>query len=267
MYDKQTMKNRLLILTVLLSFLISSCKKEPAVENPDPVIPDPDSLIVEEDYFLFPDSALWIETRSYEEGVSHPYYDLWFYNIDTSYFYFSGDTTLSRPTMLGYDDFLPEEPHLYKKLFWVRKNYRWNLPEEIPDQHPGTLTVTTGYAAFLRQDTATRRIYIVPNSDYFHSYPLEREYILYDFSLKTGDTLPFNAWNGFIANTYTVDSVITTIINGKSLKTYKIYQNHYYYKGTVIEGIGGLDSFLRSLGGKLVYFRGKGFEYHSPDQK
>lgn len=53
----------------------------------------------------------------------------------------------------------------------------------------------------------------------------------------------------------------------KSLKTYKIYQNHYYYKGTVIEGIGGLDSFLRSLGGKLIYFRGKGFEYHSPDQK
>jgi hypothetical protein len=108
-------------------------------------------------------------------------------------------------------------------------------------------------------------VYIATNSSYFHNYFTgQREYILYDFSLKEGDTLPFNAWNGFLANTYTVDSVTTTILNGKSLKTYKIFENHYYYRGTVIEGIGGIDSFLRSMGGSLIYFRGNGFEYHSP---
>ncbi|MBW6491724.1 MAG: hypothetical protein K0B15_11095 [Lentimicrobium sp.] len=259
------MKPYLQIVTAILILLLFSCRKEPGDVVHDPVIPDPDSLIIEEDFFLFPDSALWIETRRYTVGVSHPYYDNWTYNIDTSWFYFSGDTTLIRPTMLGYDNFLPEQPHLYKKLHWVRKNYRWNLKDESPEQTPGTLTVRTGYAAFLRQDAATRRVYIATNSSYFHNYFTgQREYILYDFSLKAGDTLPFNAWNGFLANIYTVDSVITTVINGKSLKTFKIFENHISPKGTIIEGIGGLDSFLRN-DGTLVYFRGKGFEYHMPE--
>lgn len=259
------MKHCFMIVTAMIVLLLISCKKDRSDVVPDPEKPKPDSIVDETDYFLFHDSALWIETRSYTEGVSHPYYDNWSYNIDTSWFYFSGDTTLIRPTMLGYDNFLPEQPHLYKKLQWVRKNYRWNLKDESPDQTPGTLTVRNGYAAFLRQDTASRRVYIATNSSYFHNYFTgEREYILYDFSLKEGDTMPFNAWNGFLANTYTVDSVTTTILNGKSLKTYKIFENHYYYRGTVIEGIGGIDSFLRSMGGSLIYFRGNGFEYHSP---
>lgn len=255
------LKNNLSILTLIFAMMLLSCQKEPPIQKPDPIIPGPDSLSNEEDYFLFPDSALWVETRRWEEGMDHPFYNNWFYNIDTSWLYFSGDTMITRPTMLGYDNFLPEEPHLYKKIYWVRKHYQWNLPEENPESSAGTLTVSYGYAAFLRQDTTTRRIYIAPNSGYFHSYPGQREYILYDFSLKAGDTLPFNAWNGFLANIYTVDSVTTTVIDGKSLKTFKIYENHISPKGTIIEGIGGLASFLNRRG-TLVYYRGKGFEYH-----
>jgi hypothetical protein len=87
-----------------------------------------------------------------------------------------------------------------------------------------------------------------------------REYILYDFGLNVTDTLPLNVWNRGISNILTVDSIDYLNIDGKVLKLYKIYEHHYLYRGTIIEGIGSLNGLLTN-NRQLVHFKSDEINY------
>lgn len=244
------MKTTIYILALIL--LIVSCKKDES--NTDDT-----NNQGQTNNFIIDNSSIWTEVVNREDGAPYPYGPN--YYIDTTSIYFSGDTVLVVPTILSFGDSNAiSYPHQYKKLYYKRKQYKWYLPDENPSTSSGTLTTFSGVACYFRQDTANKRVFIVPVEDYFyHRLKREREYLLYDFNVNVGDTLPYNAWNEGLANKITIEEINQIIIDDKILKTYKIKQDDPW-SDSIIEGIGSINGFL-SHSGKLIHYHCKDFDY------
>lgn len=244
------MKITIYILTLIL--LIVSCKKDES--NTDDTTNQGQT-----NNFIIDNSSTWTEVVNRDDGFPYPYGPN--YYIDTTSFYISGDTVLVVPTMLNFGDSNAiSYPHQYKKLYYTRKQYKWYLPNENPSTSSGTLTTFIGVACYFRQDTANKRVYIVPVEDYFyHILKKDREYLLYDFNVNVGDTLPLNAWNDGVASKITIEEINQIIIGGKILKIYKIRQGAPW-NAYIIEGIGSKNGFLNQ-NGKLIHYHCKDFDY------
>lgn len=246
---------RFKIFFLLFALFFIACKKEKSIEDTKV------DVIPSNNYYLVETSSQWTVRREWQQWAPFPYDD--YYGIDTTIFYFDGDTSLSRLTVFDFDS-ISNYPIMnkYNKLHYLKKAYVWNLSNEDPSSSPGTLTTTTGTAAYIRQDTLNKIVYVARAEDSF--FPMltdDKEYILYDFNLKCNDALPYNAWNGGITNRYTVDTLEYMMVDGKNLKVFKVYENNYYYCGTIIEGIGSIQSFLRN-NDKLIHFKNSEIEFY-----
>lgn len=91
-------------------------------------------------------------------------------------------------------------------------------------------TGTTNTVAFLREDTALRKVYILnPGAN-------QIEYLLYDFSLNVGDTIYF-------VPPSTLYDVISNIVHD-TLMDGSISRKYYFWQGQyIMEGIGGSQTF------------------------
>ena len=248
---------RFRIYFLLFVFLLSACKKDEPIDETN------DDTIVSTNYII-DISSQWTVRGEWQLGATYPYDD--YFIIDTTVYYFEGDTSLNKLTVFDFDS-ISNYPssHNYYKLRYLKKEYEWCLTNENPSTSPGTLTTSSGTACYIRQDTLYKRVYVAKNENsYFPILSYDREYVLYDFNLNVTDTLPYNAWNGGgLANKLTVDSVEYMMIDGKNLKIFKVYENNYYYNGTIIEGIGSLNSFLRNSG-QLIHFKNNEIDFY-PD--
>lgn len=245
-------KSKILFLFFVL--LLIACEKDEPIEenNNDVIIPT---------NYLVDISSQWTVRDERQFGAPYPFDDYLF--IDTTMYYFDGDTSLSRLTVFDFDSIsnYPSENN-YNKLHYVRKEYEWNLTNENPSTSTGTLTITNGIACYIRQDTLRKRVYVVRNEhSYFPMLSDDKEYVLYDFSLSVNDPLPYNAWNGGISTIYAVDTLESVIIDGKNLKLFKVYENNYYYRGTIIEGVGSLNGFL-GVGDQLIHFQNNEIDFY-----
>ncbi|MCK5846856.1 MAG: hypothetical protein KAG84_05420 [Bacteroidales bacterium] len=242
------------VFILLFILLISACKKEEAIEEVE------DDVVLSSN-FLIDNSSQWTVRSERQLGAPHPFDDYYF--IDTVVYYFGGDTSFSKITVYDFDS-ISDYPstNIFYKLNYLKKEYSWCLTYEDPFSSPGTLNTTTGTACFIRQDTVHKRVYIARSEKTL--FPMlndEQEYVLYDFNLNVNDTLPYNAWNGAIASKFTVDSLEQIVINGKELKLYKVYENNYFKRGTIIEGIGSLANFINS-NGQLIHFQNNEIDFY-----
>jgi len=125
--------------------------------------------------------------------------------------YFEGDTSVN-----GFD---------YK----VVKFYPIISLVPIPYCPPFVIDTTSGgiFSFFMREDTILRRVYIM---DHWNN---EEEELLYDFSLKSGDTLHSQyAGQGSVLTVISVGD--TTLLNGDTRGIWYLNSGEYY-----IESIGG----------------------------
>ncbi len=131
----------------------------------------------------------------------------------TSYYFFDGDTLFNEK--------------IYRKVF-----------EYNDEQH-----VECFFAGLIREEN--KKTYFVPYKVSLDS--LLEESILYDFTLKTGDTLKIDGRN------FRIEKCDTVIFNGEPRKR-MILAIHYSYVDTVIETVGSFSGLLSPL-----YYDNTGF--------
>jgi hypothetical protein len=104
------------------------------------------------------------------------------------------------------------------------------------------------YFGFIAQDTLQKKVYFIGISD-------TTEYLLYDFSLNVGDTIPPSINNFYQATIQSIDSIL---INGSYRKRFNV--NAFC---SIIEGIGSTTGLIEELfvfefGGHLNCFSQNG---------
>ncbi len=242
------------IFFLFIVILLTACKKEKAIEEPS-------EYTIPSNNFLIDITSQWTVREVWHTVAPYPFDD--YYIIDTTIFYFDEDTSISRLTVFDSDSISNySRMNNYYKLHYVKRLYKWCLTNEDPSNSPGTLITSFGTACFIRQDTLSKRVYVARNEESF--FPMlsdDKEYVLYDFNLNVTDALPYNAWNGGLGNIYTVDTLEYMVIDGKNLKTFKVYEDNYLYRGTIIEGIGSLEGFIGSYG-KLIHFQNSEIDFY-----
>jgi len=124
----------------------------------------------------------------------------------------------------------------YHRLFRSSGDFFYLTPPLPPDPGVvgGSFTACT-YAGALRQDSAARRVYIMPPG-------AGQEALLFDFGLSTGDTMPtwYDPWS---AGTLVVVASDSILINGSYQKVLRFSTDQ---GGTtdLIEGVGWATGFL-----------------------
>ncbi len=104
-------------------------------------------------------------------------------------------------------------------------------------------------------------IYALIRSDSTRTYLLSdnEEFLLYDFSLQVGDTLPETIING---NTVIVSDIDTVVVAGKQLKRFHIFDPVQYINSTwYIEGIGHEYGLIEPM--YITMDSGSGFECYA----
>ena len=111
---------------------------------------------------------------------------------------------------------------------------------------------TSCYFGYLREDTASRRIYFMDNL-------LSPEILLYDFSMQPGDTLTLDfindtIYNKFPSGTYTLDSIGTVMIEAGQRQLFYLSNHSVFWCPPLI--------WIESVGhpGHLVYTHSGNFE-------
>ena len=85
----------------------------------------------------------------------------------------------------------------------------------------------------------------MPKKVYFHNASDNQEYLLYDFSLKTGDTVP-QTYNNISYPNLIVDSIDSVFIGDRYRKRF-LYQESFMVPIEVIEGIGAGSGLLEYM--------------------
>lgn len=107
----------------------------------------------------------------------------------------------------------------------------------------GTWTMPGYYAASIRQDTAARKVYIVPRYQ-------TSEQLLYDFNLQVGDTI-----EGYLHRTFpytflrnTVQSIDSVLVGDTYRKRWNIhFESFNLYNTYFVEGIGSSYGLIEKL--------------------
>lgn len=98
-----------------------------------------------------------------------------------------------------------------------------------------------GYKGLIRQDTAQKKVYYFPSNE-------PGEYLLYDFNLQIGDTLPVTYNHGAL-DEMVVENIDTLLMNGAYRKSYRLLPPNYNGDTTLlIEGIGATSGLINALG-------------------
>lgn len=94
-------------------------------------------------------------------------------------------------------------------------------------------TITSSFYGWIRNDTINKKVY-------FRKRNWNKDTLLYDFSLKIGDTLndTYLLNNYTQLNLYTVDTIKNYVIGGINRKVYFIDEGDYILTDSIIEGIG-----------------------------
>jgi hypothetical protein len=124
--------------------------------------------------------------------------------------------------------------------------HKLNIPFVLQSDTSYPLWTSSGYRGCIRQDTASRKVYIVPPSQ-------SAEQLLYDFNLNVSDTV-----KGYLANNCTsmpylvrVDNIDSILINGDYRKRWRLYSLIYGPTAYFIEGIGSTSGLLETVCGYI----------------
>ncbi len=159
-------------------------------------------------YVPFPDSgAIWQEVlKPYPPGPMPSYMEHNHYSV-------SGDTLINNTSYIK----------LYKTQYDVNCSQFYEGPF---------------FAGGLRNDTTARKVY------FFNAFD-SQEYLLYDFSLEVGDTVP-QTYNNISYPNLLVDSIDSVFIGDCYRKRF-IYQEPFMGSIEVIEGIGAGSGLLEYM--------------------
>ena len=164
-------------------------------------------------YTPFPDSAVvW--------RLGHPYSDYFNGTLLSTFYYIGGDTLIGTYT--------------YKKALFVKGN---QIGQNTFNN------VSYGYAGAYRNDIPNKKVYFVPDT-------ANSEYLLYDFDLNIGDTLPATLVH--VPNLQ-YPSVVTSIgsITFNNIIYYRTYNytSNCAFSGStyLIEGIGDQAGVFREI--------------------
>jgi hypothetical protein len=104
-------------------------------------------------------------------------------------------------------------------------------------QQSDDLNPTNCDFGYVREDTATRKVWFKDNLG-------NPEYVLYDFSLQTGDTISlfFNTSGIYTSGMYTVDSILPFQIESGMSRMYYLRNHNIQFSATLfwVEGVGCL---------------------------
>jgi hypothetical protein len=121
------------------------------------------------------------------------------------------------------------------KTYRLRGHHPWESWIDCP---PFTADTVPQNAAWLREDTNARKVYIYDQG----AFPTSDQ-LLYDFALNVGDTL--KSYYASSSPTVLVSIDTITLHNGESRKKYTF--DHWSFGATYIEGIGGGFGFVLPL--------------------
>lgn len=118
----------------------------------------------------------------------------------------------------------------YSKLFKSYEQYEFDSL---------ALSYYKVYNGALRTDTNYNKVYFIPVDS-------TNEFLLYDFNLQVGDTIP--VWHNEFSGVITVKSIDTILVNNLGLKRFEMnYDNHRdpIFGDFIIEGIGSIKDLIR----------------------
>lgn len=138
-------------------------------------------------------------------------------------------------------------------IIWYAQHYDYILSEDTiilgqqyskllkKDYNVECSQIFTGpyYYGGIRNDTMNKKVYYFP-------YDQNQEFLLYDFDLEIGDTVP-QTWNNYSYPDLYVDAIDSTYINNSYRKRYIYLEQGYDIGIGVIEGIGAETGLLEPI--------------------
>lgn len=146
-------------------------------------------------------TAVWVTSYKYLTSPGDPLQG------GMEKYYFNGDTIISG--------------ELYNKIFDSTQNYLGYGISSLTYSE-----IFNYYVGCIREDTLAKRVYFINSLS-------DEEYLLYDFDLGVGDTLPFTYLNSW--DVHTVFSVDSILVGSHYRKRMQLYDNGML---SLIEGIG-----------------------------
>lgn len=114
-----------------------------------------------------------------------------------------------------------------------------------------------GNVGAIRQDISSKKVY-------YYSFSTNSEYLLYDFNLNVGDTIPHNWYgNRDFSDSIFVEAIDSVVINSNWRKKYILNIDGQTYASEIIEGLGNIYGPASPLRLcicfiKLICFKGDG---------
>ena len=241
------MKFRIFIIPSLIIILASSCRKDPAIIEQEPIIED----VYKKVSFDF--NAEWTYRNFSLVGP-----DANIPEVDTMKYWFDGDTVLNRFMLTLGGTSSTSESRIYHKLHYHKKTYTQ------PGEFDEVMNQWTDVCAYIRHDSISNRLYVtyVDMDSPYKWWIMEEteECLLLDFNLEMGDTLEWNRWNHGVGNISVVSEIDSLIIGEYKLRFLKMYPEGSNSSHTIIPGVGGLEGLEYDFG-TLIHYHCAEFDY------